>query len=121
MKEVLIQLRQIKLFGHHGVLPEEEAQGQFFVLDLELIARHPATDELAHAVDYGQVALALAAAFKEKRFQLLEMLGEHLLDALKPFQGIYLARLTLAKPNPPIPLEMQGVSVTLERQYPGPM
>jgi len=53
-----IQLRDLKLFGYHGVLPEEKHNGQDFLIDatLFLSLRQPGlTDNLRHTVNYSSV------------------------------------------------------------------
>ena len=54
---VKIELRGLELHGFHGAYPEEERDGQLFLYDVELeVGERGADDELAHAVDYTEVA-----------------------------------------------------------------
>jgi len=112
-----IEIQGLKLFGHHGVLPEEEKIGQFFILDLRLEAQEPKEDRPDQMVDYGQVALAVERLFLEHRFLLIESLAQHILKGLEMFSKIHAISLKIAKPNPPIPLPLDHVAVTLRRDY----
>ena len=58
-REVEIAIDGLAVFAHHGALPEEQALGQRFFLDIRMIPLRDAacdTDELADAIDYGAVA-----------------------------------------------------------------
>ena len=58
-RSLAIRIEGIEVFAHHGVLPEERAEGQTFLFDVELVPasdRACDTDDLADAVDYGAVA-----------------------------------------------------------------
>lgn len=53
-----IQLRDLKLFGYHGVLPEEKRNGQDFLIDATLflsLRQAGLTDNLRHTVNYASV------------------------------------------------------------------
>ena len=63
-RELGIRIEGIEVFAFHGVLPEEKAQGQEFVFDVELVPnsdRACDTDKLDDAVDYGAITEAVVA------------------------------------------------------------
>ena len=116
MEHYHININGLKLFGHHGVLPHEAEIGQFFLIDLTLkVERENPSDEVASVVDYGHVSLAVKSIFDAHRYQLLESLVEAIFIGLKEYPAIKGARITIAKPNPPIPLPLDSVAVTYER------
>ncbi len=117
MRPYQIEIAALKLFGRHGALEEEEKLGQFFLLDLQMEAIEPSTDDPRQMLDYGAVALEVQRLFLEKRFLLIESLAQHILGGLASFSGLRKAKLRIAKPNPPIPLPLGFVAVTLEREY----
>ncbi len=73
-----ITLRGLRVFGYHGVLPRERYNGQDFVIDVTLsldVAAAAASDDLADTVDYGALAVELAAIVSGEPVDLLETLG----------------------------------------------
>src|SRR4051794_10688 len=59
-----VTLRGLRVRGHHGVLPEERRDGQLFVVDAVLHVDTVAaarSDDLAHTVDYAELADQLVA------------------------------------------------------------
>ena len=59
-----IEVRGIRGHGRHGVLPDEQRDGQEFHVDVTLevdTTIAAATDDLAHTVDYGAVAMLVHA------------------------------------------------------------
>jgi dihydroneopterin aldolase len=91
------------------------------VFDLELrLAQCGATgtDRLEGTVDYGEVTEELVAAATSQSYLTLERLttviGERLLDRFAPVVSV---TVRATKPEPPIPVVMDGASVevTLDR------
>ena len=117
MERYQIHISGLKLFGFHGVLPHEAEIGQFFILDLTLeVERSSRADDVSSIVDYGKVSEVVKLAFDSNRYQLIESLADAIFTSLKAFSAIQVARITIAKPNPPIPLSLESVSVTFERE-----
>ena len=70
-----IRLEGVRVFGRHGVLPEEAATGQIFVIDLELdvdLSEASTTDDLAATVDYGTLAVKVRDVVAGERWDLIE-------------------------------------------------
>ena len=114
----LISLTGLRVRGFHGVLPSERADGQDFVVDADLTvdAREAAaSDDLAATVDYGALAVALAAVIEGEPVNLIETLAARLAAVCLADPRVISARVTVHKPAAPIPLAFQDVSVTVER------
>jgi len=111
-----LHLKQLRFHGHHGVLAEEVALGQPWLIDLDLvvdIAQAAATDQLAHTVNYVEVYSLCEDIVTNRRFALVETLAATLLRALLDAQPrILSATLTLHKPHVPIPGTHQGIALT---------
>ena len=79
-----IQLRGLRAFGTHGVLPEERVRPQPFEVDLDLAWTWPrpaASDQLADTVDYAGVADgAIGIVSGSPSFRLLEALAASVAD-----------------------------------------
>lgn len=113
-----IELRGLRAFGRHGVFAEEQAQGQTFVvdLDLELDLSLPArSDALADTVDYGLLGAAVVAAVEVTRFDLLEALAGHLAELVLSSTRADAVVVRVGKPEAPLSVPFDDVAVVLRR------
>lgn len=73
---ITVEVRDLRVFGHHGVYAEEREAGQDFLFDVELdVGERGTTDRLADAVDYTAVARAIQEVSDGYQFALLEALA----------------------------------------------
>lgn len=80
---ITVELHGLRLFGRHGVYPEEREQGQDFIFDVELdVGDRGASDRLEDAVDYDAVARAVQEVSDAQAYNLLEALATALADEL---------------------------------------
>lgn len=116
-----IRIRGLRVFAHHGVLAFEQEQGQTFVVNAALEADlRPAgqADDLALSTDYGEVCRFLTKFLQAHTFQLLEAAAEQSVRALLlAFPRIRSAELELCKPEAPIGLPFETVSVCIRRGW----
>ena len=113
-----IALRGLRVRGHHGVLPDERRDGQDFVVDVVLhldLSAAGASDELADTVHYGELAQALAAVVAGEPVDLLETLAQRLADVCLAHARVERVAVTVHKPQAPLGLEFEDVSVTVVR------
>lgn len=113
-----IEIRGLRVFGHHGVLPAEQRDGQPFVVDATLwldLSAAAASDDLADTVDYGGLTERLAAAVSGTRFDLIERLAGHLLDVALADPRVTEAEIRVAKPEAPIDAAFDQVAAVLRR------
>ncbi len=113
-----IELRGIRARGHHGVFPHERRDGQEFVVDVVLgvsIATAARTDDLGATVDYGEVAQAVVRVVTGPPVNLVERLAEQVADACLEFPGVRAVRVTVHKPQAPIPVPFGDVCVRITR------
>jgi 7,8-dihydroneopterin aldolase/epimerase/oxygenase len=114
-----IELRGLRVRGHHGVYDFERAEGQDFLVDVELeldLAAAAASDDVADTVHYGQLAERLAAVVAGAPVNLLETLADRLLAVCLEDRRVASATVTVHKPQAPIPHEFADVAVTLHRR-----
>lgn len=111
-----IHLKKLRFHGRHGVLPEEAALGQPWIIDLDLvvdIAHAAATDDLAHTVNYADVYAQVRDIVTGERFDLIETLANRILSAvLSAHPLVRSATITVHKPHVPIPGDHEGVALT---------
>lgn len=116
-----IQLRGLRVRGHHGVFEHERRDGQDFVIDavLEMDAsKAAASDELIDTLDYGELASRLAEVVGGPPVDLLETLCARLVEACLVDPRVQAAAVTVHKPHAPIPLVFDDVAVTMRRARP---
>ncbi|OGH01970.1 MAG: dihydroneopterin aldolase [Candidatus Lambdaproteobacteria bacterium RIFOXYD1_FULL_56_27] len=119
MERYQIEVLGLKLFGHHGVLPEETKLGQEFGLDfwLEVETLDLGADDPAQVVNYAQVVALAQEVFATGPFLLLEALGQAILNRLGALPGLKAAKLRVTKPRPPILVPLDHVGIVLSKTY----
>jgi dihydroneopterin aldolase len=113
-----ITLTGLRVFGHHGVYDDERRVGQYFVVDVTLhLDTRPAaaSDDVADTVHYGELAERLAEIVAGEPVDLLETLAQRLADAVLTDPRVERTRVTVHKPDAPIPLTFADVTVSIER------
>jgi dihydroneopterin aldolase/2-amino-4-hydroxy-6-hydroxymethyldihydropteridine diphosphokinase len=101
-----------------GVLPHEREIAQPIRIDLDLVVDlHDAgrSDELADTVNYGEVAVQVATAFRESKDVLLERLADRAAEIAVGFERVDSAEVTVTKLRPPVPENLEATSVTVWR------
>lgn len=116
-----ITLTGLAVRAHHGVFDFEREQGQTFVVDVTVwldLAPAARGDELAATVHYGELAEAVHAAVASDPVDLIETVAERVAAVALSFAGVERARVTVHKPDAPIPVPFGDVAVTVERTSP---
>lgn len=118
-----IELRGLRVRGHHGVHDHERRDGQDFVVDVTAwldLAPAAASDALADTLDYGALARRVAAIVAGPPADLIETVAGRVADAVLADARVTAVEVTLHKPQAPIPLDFADVAVVLHRTRPGP-
>ncbi len=113
-----IALRGLRVRGNHGVLPEERRDGQVFVVDavLSVDTRAAAeTDDLTRTVNYAELAARLAEVVEGEPVDLIETLAGRLAEVCLADPLVARAEVTVHKPEAPVGLPFDDVSVTVVR------
>ncbi|GAA3855839.1 dihydroneopterin aldolase [Streptomyces sedi] len=113
-----ITLRGVRAQGFHGVLPRERAEGQPFVVDVDLgVDTRPAAeaDALELTVDYGVLAEQIAAVVAGEPCDLLETLAQRLADQCLTHPAVREVTVTVHKPHAPITVPFEDVTISIER------
>jgi dihydroneopterin aldolase len=113
-----ITLQNCAFFARHGVLDEEEFLGQRFFVDAELdvVAGNALEDDsIDDTVNYGIAFTVIEEIVTGRRRYLIEALA---LDVAKElcqrFPQIRRAKITVRKPNAPVPGVLDYVQVSIE-------
>ena len=73
---ITVEVRDLRVFGRHGVHDEERERGQDFLFDVELeVGERGTSDRLEDAVDYVEVARVVKEVSDANQFKLLEALA----------------------------------------------
>jgi dihydroneopterin aldolase len=100
------------------VFPHEREEGQTFVVDLTLgLDTRPAAadDDLAKTVHYGIVAEDVVALVEGEPVNLIETLAERIARACLAHEGVQEVEVAVHKPNAPITVPFDDVTVTITR------
>lgn len=113
-----IELRGLRVRGHHGVFDHERRDGQDFVVDLVVwldLAPAAASDDLADTLHYGELAQRVAAIVGGDPCDLIETVAGRVADDVLGDARVRAVEVTVHKPQAPIPLDFADVAVVLHR------
>lgn len=114
-----VVIEGLRVFGHHGVKPAEQQEGQEFVIDLEAyLDLRPAGlgDELALTLDYSALARRAAGIVAGERYDLIEALAERLAAAMLEDARVRRAVVRVGKPEAAARHGAASFAVEIERE-----
>ena len=117
-----IELRGLKVRGHHGVFDHERRDGQDFIIDITVwvdLAAAAATDDLADTVDYGGRATRAAEIVAGPPRNLIETVSAEIAEDVMSDERIHAVEVVVHKPSAPIPLTFDDVAVVARRSRRG--
>ena len=117
--EVTVEITGLSLFTRHGVTEAERELGQRLVMDISFELGDcdaTVTDRVEDTVDYADVCEQVALAAQERSYRTLERLCAAVADRLMERYGADSVRVKAAKPEPPIALPVDEVSVEVWRE-----
>ncbi|MFB5190321.1 dihydroneopterin aldolase [Alicyclobacillus fastidiosus] len=114
-----IVLKGMPFFGYHGVLPEENAIGQRFVVNVWLaceLSEAGRTDDVSKTVDYARVYAIVREVVEGLPKKLIEAVAEDVArQLLTTFARLQSVTVEVEKPGAPIPGIFGQVSVKIRR------
>ena len=116
---VTIEIVGLSLYTHHGVEEAERTVGQRLVFDLSFDLSDcdaTVTDRVEDTIDYGEVCQVIALIAQSQSFRTLERLCAVIADRLASQFGAISVTVKASKPEPPIPLPVEEVSVEVWRE-----
>ena len=109
-----VEIRGLSIYTHHGVSDAEQEVGQrlefdvtFDVPDCDAVL----TDRVEDTIDYGVVSDMVALAATERSYRTLERLAHVVGERIMERYACERVRVRATKPEPPLPLAIEGVSV----------
>jgi dihydroneopterin aldolase len=116
---VTIEINGLSLYTRHGVSEAEREIGQRLLIDLRLDVGETdatVTDRVEDTVDYAEVCQLVALVAQQRSYKTLERLCSAIADRLLgdfELEGVW---VKASKPEPPIPLPVDDVSVEVWRE-----
>ena len=114
----VVELRGLRVVGTHGLLPEERARAQPFEVDLEVVTDLGAaarSDALADTIDYGALAVAVAAVVADEHHGLIERLAGRIAERVLADERVAGVTVVVRKLRPPVPVDLASAAVRLTR------
>jgi 7,8-dihydroneopterin aldolase/epimerase/oxygenase len=116
---VTIEVSGLSLYTRHGVSEAERELGQRLVFDVEFELEDcdaTITDRIEDTVDYADVCEQVALAAQERSYKTLERLCSAVAERLADRFDTESVRVKATKPEPPIPLPVEEVSVEVWKE-----
>ncbi|MBU4451029.1 MAG: 2-amino-4-hydroxy-6-hydroxymethyldihydropteridine diphosphokinase [Actinobacteria bacterium] len=117
-----IKIKDLKLFGYHGVKQEEKTSGQNFLFNISIdIAKDSFEkdgfyqDNILDTVNYSEIITLIKEINSKNRFNLLETFSEVLAEKIISYSPLILkVKVRIEKISPPIKESIGSVGVELE-------
>ena len=111
--ETKIRLKNIQLYGYHGVDDNEKNTGQKFEIDIEActdLAAGIKTDNVDETTNYSALYDKVVNVFSASRYNLIESLANQIASTLTDDFCLSACRVIIRKPDVPI----NGILDTVE-------
>ncbi len=117
--EIIIE--NLKVYAYHGVYPQENETGQNFYVSARLdtaIRQAAREDNLTLSTNYGEVCHFITEWMEQHTYKLIETVAEGLAkELLLKYDLINGVTLEIKKPEAPIGLPFESVSVKIHRAW----
>ena len=112
-----IELRDVHIYAHHGVMPQEREIGAWFIIDIKLNVNDYScteSDDIAGTVSYADVYDIICKEMKEPS-NLLEHVCRRISNSIyHKFAQVQEIEITLCKETPPMGGDRLKASVTIK-------
>lgn len=115
-----IYLEDVRIYAYHGVLPEENIIGTYYILNAELhtdLWKAAASDDLHDTISYADINNILHKEMKIKSKLLEHVAGRIITKIHGSFPQVDYIKLKITKTAPPMQGEMMGASIELEKSF----
>lgn len=116
-----IRIDKLEVYAYHGVFPEENRRGQTFIINAVLYAqtrKAAREDDLTLSTHYGEVCEFMHRFMKDHTYKMIETAAENLArEILLSFPNLQGIELEIQKPDAPISLPFESVSVKIRRDW----
>lgn len=115
-----IFLEDVKIYAYHGVLPEENIIGTYYILNVEIhtdLWDAAASDDLNDTISYADINEIIHDEMKIQSKLLEHVAGRIITKINEKFSQISYIKLRITKTSPPMKGEMKGASIELEKSF----
>lgn len=116
-----IYIKDLQIYGFHGVNQQEKELGQRFILSLELsldLKEAGDSDDLNKTVNYGELCLLVDEQFKKQKYDLIESAAENLAEfILLKYEIVQGIKLKIKKPWAPIGKALEYAAIEIDRKW----
>ncbi|MEF9476809.1 dihydroneopterin aldolase [Chryseobacterium sp. RRHN12] len=115
-----IYLEDVRIYAYHGVLPEENIIGTYYILNVELhtdLWKAAESDDLHDTISYADINDILHGEMKIKSRLLEHVAGRMITKIHSSFPQVDYIKLKITKTAPPMQGEMKGASIELEKSF----
>ncbi len=116
-----IRIRGLEVYAYHGVYPQENEKGQLFYINAVLFTdtrEAGKRDDLDLSTNYGEVCHFMNDWMKNHTCKLIETVAEQMAEEiLLVFPLIWKIELEICKPQAPVGLPFENVSVCITRGW----
>jgi 7,8-dihydroneopterin aldolase/epimerase/oxygenase len=112
----LITVEGIRVFSHHGHLPEESKLGGHFIVNVWVNAdtlEVEKTDDLDDTIDYVKI-IDIVKEQMAIRAKMIEVPAKRIVDAILLLQKVKKVKVEVEKIQPPIDATFDKISVTTQ-------
>lgn len=117
----IIKIKDLEVFGNHGVYKEENILGQKFLISADLygdLSKAAKFDDIESSVNYGEVCQFIKKETQKNTFKLIESLTQHLATSiLLKYTKIRKVQVEVKKPWAPVLMPLDTVSIVMERKW----
>ena len=111
-----ITLRRVRFYARHGVLPQEQEVGGWFLVTLRVeypLAQAMQSDEVSDTLNYAELYALLKREMAQPS-KLLEHVAQRIASAVeKAFPLVTAIDLEITKETPPVGADCEGASVEI--------
>lgn len=115
-----IYLEDVKIYAYHGVLPEENIIGTYYILNIEIhtdLWKAAESDDLNDTISYADINSVIHNEMEIKSKLLEHVAGRIISGIHEKFSQISYIKLKITKTAPPMTGEMKGASIELEQSF----
>ena len=122
-----IFVKNLKLYGYHGVRELEKNDGQYFLFNIEVLIEdsdYSGRDKLENTLSYSDVIREVKRINKTEKYDLLETFSQVLANRIIELSGLVRkVNIRIEKPSPPIDekLDTVGVEYVLDKDSSRPV
>jgi len=116
-----IRIKDLQIYGYHGVNVQEKEMGQMFLISTDVffdMRKAGLNDNINETVNYAQLCLDIEKEFNKKKHDLIETAAERLAESiLEKYDVVEKITIEIKKPWAPIGKSLNYASVRIERGW----